>query len=151
MGWYPSIVDAELNVLVLPRPVSKFGFSGGNAITTVTIPLQAGTIAASVKRTAGTLSIEGVITCSPYTAFTTASDLYTAASDLKTFLTALNGVYRVYLYRYGYGVGSVSGSLFCEKCRCTSVSVADSITGNLVLPYSISFTVPDGLLRYETP
>lgn len=149
MGWYPIAIDQDDSSFVFPRPVTSVAFSGGNKVTSSVVPLIAGTLVSNVTRDKGTLTISGTLVGSPLApTIITPDDLYEARTALMAYFLRSNKRYRVYIAHPGYGSG-ITGYVFCDGCRCSTPSFSESIIGHISQTYSVSFDVPDGLIRYE--
>ena len=157
MAWQPQTVRSTDNATyILPQPVLTVDFAGANTVSEAAVPLVAGVMITAVSRGAATLTLSGLLTTSPDT--THVDDLTAANKDeVIAAIHSLKSEMENHYYEDGeidvsYTVYLATGAashLFCKKCRLASLDFAESPVSTLAIPYTLTFLVPDGLLRYE--
>ena len=158
MSWQPKLLRSDNEEMKLPSPVESVNFNGGNVVRSSAVPLVRGVLVSAVLRDAATVTITGKITVSPEsdigvdaeTGNAEVTAIAEAKATLEQFLYPdVDDFADVYFRVYLAVSDDKTGHLFCERCRITDLSFNEDTQTAQAIPYSIVFTVPDGLLRYE--
>lgn len=131
-------------------------FSGGNKVSTAVIPNTSTKLITGIKRNPATVTLTGIIV--ELVASLTSDNLYERMAEIRSAM-ALNTPGTLYLATTGSVVGggsfnwkSVSDlqcSIYAPWCFCSSFSFDVDIHGHLLQTYSVTFTLPNGLIKYS--